>query len=115
MYHPEVAPKAKRRQFSAEYKLRILREAEACHEAGQVAALLRREGLYSSHLADWQQQRESGELAGLQPRQRGRRNEQHPLAVELAQVRQENERLQLRLQQAALIIEVQKNSHNCLG
>ena len=110
---PEVTPKAQRRRFSAEYKLRILREAEACNEAGELGALLRREGLYSSHLTEWRRQRAAGELAGLQPRKRGRVSD--PLAVELAQAQQENERLHARLAQAELVIEVQKKLSQLLG
>jgi transposase-like protein len=64
---PEVVPKAERRRFSAEYKQHILQEAEACTRPGEVGALLRREGLYSSHLTTWRQQRRRGELQGLAP------------------------------------------------
>ena len=67
---PDVVPKAKRRRFSAEYKLRILREADACSEPGEIGSLLRREGLYSSHLSNWRRQRQSGTLAGLKPKKR---------------------------------------------
>ena len=70
---PQVVPKAKRRQFSAKYKLRILTEADNCTERGEIGALLRREGLYSSYLADWRKQRESGALNGLRDRKRGRK------------------------------------------
>ena len=77
---PEVPAKAKRRQFTAEYKLRIVREAAAAKTPGEIGALLRREGLYSSHLADWRRQRERGELAGLSAK-RGRKAEPvNPLA-----------------------------------
>ena len=113
MLDPEVTPKAQRRRFSAEYKLRILRETEACSEGGELGALLRREGLYSSHLTEWRRQRAAGELAGLQPRKRGRASD--PLTMELAQARQENERLQARLAQAELVIEVQKKLSQLLG
>lgn len=65
---PEVLPKAERRQFSAEYKLRVLAEADRCSEPGQIGALLRREGLYSSHLSKWRQQRERGALGQQQGR-----------------------------------------------
>ncbi len=70
---PEVPEKPVRRRFTAEYKLRILAEADACTERGSLGELLRREGLYSSHLGTWQKQREEGVLAGLAPRRRGRR------------------------------------------
>jgi transposase len=67
----EVTEKARRRQFTAEYKRRILKEADACKGAGEIGALLRREGLYSSHLASWRKARRRGELAGLAPKKRG--------------------------------------------
>jgi transposase-like protein len=106
---PEVLEKPTRRRFTAEYKLHILREAEACTESGCVGALLRREGLYSSHLNTWRRQREEGMLDGLQPKKRGRKaSERNPLLPEVEQLRKENERLTQRLKQAELIIDVQK-------
>ena len=69
----QVFPKAERRKFSAEYKLRILAEADECTVRGELGALLRREGLYSSHLDKWRKQRERGALAGLRGRKRGRK------------------------------------------
>ena len=69
---PEVPERARRRQFSASYKLQVLREADACSpHTGALGALLRREGLYSSHLTTWRRQRERGQLEALQPRRRG--------------------------------------------
>jgi len=103
---PEVEPKAKRRTFTAEYKLRILAEADGCTEPGQVGALLRREGLYSSHLTTWRRQRESGGLARLAPQKRGRKKDEQ--AAEHAELRRENERLRKQLEQAELIIAAQK-------
>jgi transposase len=111
---PEVLPRAKRRRFSAEYKLRILEEADACTKRGQIGALLRREGLYSSHLSKWRQQRALGQLEGLSPKKRGRKAPD-PTEVELARLRQENERLRSRLEQAEIIIEVQKKLSRLLG
>ena len=108
---PEVVPRAKRRTFSAEYKLRILAEADACTERGEIGALLRREGLYSSHLDKWRTQRDRGALQALTPQKRGPKID--PQAEEMARLRGENERLQVRLQQAETIIEVQKNSLRC--
>ena len=70
---PEVAEKPQRRRFTAEYKVRILRDADVCAVPGEIGALLRREGLYSSHLTEWRRQREQGALAGLAPNKRGRR------------------------------------------
>lgn len=111
---PEVVPKAKRRQFTAEYKLRILEEADRCTEPGQIGALLRREGLYSSHLSKWRQLRERWQREGLAPQKRGR-TPQDPRAAELAQLQRENERLRAQLEQAELIIDVQKKLSQLLG
>jgi transposase len=111
---PEVVPKAKRRMFSAKYKLRILEEADSCIEAGQVGALLRREGLYSSHLTTWRRQRDEGVLKGLSPQKRGRKR-QDELEREVARLQRENERLQANLEQAETIIEVQKKLSRLLG
>ncbi|MCB0052636.1 MAG: transposase [Caldilinea sp.] len=106
---PEVLPKAERRQFSAEYKLRVLVEADRCSEPGQIGALLRREGLYSSHLSKWRQQRERGALS----QQRGRKAD--PQTAELKRLQRENERLRSRLERAEHIIEVQKKLAELLG
>ena len=111
---PEVVPRAKRRKFTAEYKLRILKEADAWTERVQVGALLRREGLYSSHLAKWRQQRARGQLEGLTSKKRGRKATD-PAEVELARLQRENERLRSRLEQAELIINVQKKLSQLLG
>ncbi len=110
---PEVPPRAKRRQFSAEYKQRILAEADACTQRGQFGALLRREGLYSSHLDKWRQQRARGTLVGSTTKPRGRKP--NPEAAELARLRRENERLQRKLQRAETIIEFQKKLADLLG
>ena len=113
---PEVVPRAKRRRFRAEYKLRILEEAEACSERGQIGSLLRREGLYSSHLTTWRHQREQGQLEALSPKNRGRKpSVDEALAKELAELKRENQRLENRLQQAETIIEVQKKLSGLLG
>jgi transposase-like protein len=106
MPDPEVSTKAKRRSFTAEYKRRILEEADGCTRHGEIGALLRREGLYSSHLTTWRRQREMGELAGLRPKKRGRKQDE--AAAELARLRRENERLRKQLDQAELIIAAQK-------
>jgi transposase len=111
---PEVVPQAKRRQFTAKYKLRILEEAERCTERGQIGELLRREGLYSSHLSKWRQQRARGQLEGLTPRKRGRKG-QDPTVAELARLRRENERLRAELEKAEIIIDVQKKLAQLLG
>jgi len=101
--NPEVVVKAKRRTFTAAYKLRILEEAD---QSGQVGALLRREGLYSSHLATWRRQRAAGQLRGLAPRKRGRKKDEQ--AAGMSALRQENEQLRGQLAQAELIITAQK-------
>lgn len=113
---PEVSPdRPKRRYFKAEYKLKVLQEADACGPGG-VGELLRREGIYSSHLASWRKQREAGELAGLAPRKRGRKAvERNPLAADFARLQRENQQLQARLQQAELIIDIQKKVSQMLG
>jgi transposase len=100
------------RQFSAEYKRRILEEADACTEPGQIGALLRREGLYSSNLINWRRQRSEGSLKGLSPKKRGPKPD--PLANENAALRRRIERLEAELKRAETIIEVQKNSPICL-
>jgi len=109
----EVVVKAQRRQYTAEYKLRILREVEACQGSGEIGALLRREGVYSSNLTNWRRQRERGELDGLSAHKRGPKVD--PQAAELARLKRENERLQERLRKAELIIEVQKKVAQILG
>ena len=109
---PEVIEKASRRRFTAEYKTRILDEADRCTEPGQVGELLRREGLYSSHLTNWRRQRE----AGLAPKQRGRKPKSNKKEQqELDRLRRENKRLAERLRQAETIIDVQKKVCEMLG
>src|SRR5690242_10496786 len=103
---PEIVVKAKRRQFSAEYKQRIVQEAAACTQPGQIGALLRREGLYSSHLDKWRKQLAHHGQAGLTPQKRGPKVD--PQAAEVARLQRENERLQARLERAERIIDVQK-------
>ena len=110
---PEVPEKAKRRRFSAEYKLAILREADRCTEPGQIGALLRRERLYSSHLVDWRRQRDTGALQAL-ARKRGRKPAD-PARVEVERLRRENERLAHKLGQAERIIELQGKLSELLG
>jgi transposase len=105
---PEVVPKAIRRAFSADYKLRIVEEADKCNEYGQIGAMLRREGLYSSQLATWRRQREAGMLQGMAPKKRGRKAHLDAKDIELAALRRENKRLQKQLEQAELIIGAQK-------
>jgi transposase-like protein len=104
--NPEVPERAKRRRFSAEYKLRVLQEADRCG-SGEVGALLRREGLYSSHLTVWRQQRNEGALSSLS-KKRGRKAKRSAEQIELDRVVQENGRLRERLRQLELIVAAQK-------
>ncbi len=112
----EVSDKAKRRRFTAKYKLRILREAAACTERGELGALLRREGLYSSHLASWRGQAERGELAGLTPRRRGPKPKPvDPRDKRIAQLERELTKVSRRAERAEALVEVQKNSQSYWG
>jgi len=110
---PEVEAKAKRRRFSAEYRLQILRQADACKAPGELGALLRREGLYSSLLSTWRRQREQGALAALRARKRGPKPK--PVDPRMKELEKQNARLQRKLKQAEMIIEVQKKVHEILG
>ena len=113
---PEVSEKPARRKFTAQYKLRILKEADRCSKPGQIGALLRREGLYSSALSSWRKQRDQGVLGALTPKKRGRKaTEKNPLAGRVAQLERENQMLQKHLSQAEIIIEVQKKVATLLG
>ena len=109
----EVVERPKRRRFTAEYRLAILREADACTERGQVGALLRREGLYSSHLVDWRRQRDAATLAAL-GQKRGRKPAR-PEEVENDRLRRENARLTEELTKARLVIDVQGKVSALLG
>jgi transposase len=112
---PEVPAKATRRQFSAQYKQRILREAAAASAAGEIGALLRREGLYSSHLITWRRQRERGELAGLSAQRRGRKARAvNPLAKRVAELERDKRRLERKLEQAELLLDIQKKASRLL-
>lgn len=111
---PEVLERARRRQFTAAYKLRILEEADRCTMPGQLGSLLRREGLYSSHLAQWRQHRTHGTLVALAPQRRGRPTGAIDSA-EIARLRQDNERLANQLATAEMIIEIQKKVSTLFG
>ena len=110
---PEVVAKPQRRRFTAEYRLRILKEADACKKPGEVGALLRREGLYSSHLVNWRRQREEGALRDLRARRRG--PTPRPIDPRVKQLEAENRRLQRKLQRAETIITLQKKVAEILG
>ena len=103
---PEVVARAQRRQFSVSDKLRILREADECDEPGQIGALLRREGIYSSYLTQWRRERENGQLPNVTAHKRGRPRDVEGAA--LSSLAQENAVLKARLVQAELIIAAQK-------
>lgn len=112
---PEVVAGPKRRRFSAEYKLRIVREADRCSEAGEIGALLRREGLYSSLLTEWRRARDQGAFNALKTKKRGPKPRGNsPVEQENAQLRRENERLRRQLKQAEVIIDVQKKVSSLL-
>ena len=114
--NPEVPEKKPRRKFTAQYKLRIISEADACKEPGQVGVLLRSEGLYSSNLNTWRRQKEKGLLEALSPKKRGRKEkEKNPLTQRVARLERENKQLRKKLKQAETIIDVQKKISEILG
>ena len=110
---PEVVEKPKRRRFSAEYRLRIVREADACKEPGEIGALLRREGLYSSLLTAWRRQRDAGALEGLRSRKRGPKAK--AVDPQVKRLEREVAHLRRQLEQAETIIEIQKKVAGILG
>jgi transposase-like protein len=108
--------KPQRRSYTAEYKLRILREAEvAALTRGAVGALLRREGLYSSLLANWRRERAQGMREALTPQKRGPKSKRNPLAEEMQKLQRQNARLNEELRKAHIIIDVQKKVAALLG
>jgi transposase-like protein len=112
----EVMAKATRRRFTAEYKRKILREADACKEPGAIGALLRREGLYSSYLTSWRAQRARGELAGLTPKRRGPAPKpKNPLAAKVAALERAVSREKARADRAEALVELQKKVAALLG
>ena len=113
---PEFSPPPQRRTFSAAAKLRILAETDRAADTGGIAAILRREGLYSSTLTDWRRQRDAGAFEALKPQRRGPRPMvAQPADADLDQLRRENARLRQRLEHAEAIIEVQKKVAALLG
>lgn len=113
---PEVVPTARRRQFTAKKKLRILEDADRCTRPSEIGALLRREGIYSSYLSRWRRARDEGQLSALSTRKRGPKPPDDKTLVEkVANLRKENKRLETRLAQAEVIIEVQKKLSQLLG
>ncbi len=112
----EVTAKPTRRRYTAEYKHRILREAETCTRSGELGALLRREGLYSSNLTVWRKQRERGEIEGLSQKKRGPLpKEKNPLAAKVATLERENRWLKARAERAEGLVELQKKVSEILG
>ncbi len=120
---PEVVAKPKRRQYTAQYKLKILRETDACTKPGEIGSILRREGLYSSLLSTWRAQRDAGTLAGLKPKKRGRkakptdeRDDQiKALEKEKRALERDKARLEARLHRADLMLDLQKKCSEILG
>jgi transposase-like protein len=110
---PEVVARPKRRQFTAEYKLGVLREADACQGTGDIGALLRREGLYSSHLVLWRRERDQAAHTQLKSRRRGPKPKVQDPRVK--QLERENARLQRRLKRVALLLDIQKKVGAILG
>jgi transposase-like protein len=110
---PEVPAKVQRRRFSVEYRLRIVKQADACKKPGELGALLRREGLYSSLLTNWRRQREQGALVSLRARKRGPKP--RPIDPRVKQLEADNARLQRKLQRADTIITFQKKIAEILG
>ena len=112
---PEVVAQAKRRSFTAEYKHRIVSEAERAKGSGQIGALLRREGLYSSTLTAWRRERQAVVRQALSPHKRGPKSKRDPIQEEVQKLQKENARLTEQLRKAAIVIDVQKKVGTLLG
>ena len=113
---PEVLAKPKRRRFTAEYRLRILEEADRCTELGEVGRLLRREGLYSSHLTAWRRARRNGALRGLTSKKRGAKPKaRNPLEPKVRELEVKVARLEKELHKAHTILDVQEKVAGLLG
>ena len=113
--NPEVLARAKRRTYTADFKLKVLGEADTARGSGEIGAVLRKHGLYSSHLTKWRKERKSGILQGLEPQKRGPKSKANPLDAENQKLRRDNERLTDRLRKAELVIDVQKKVAMLLG
>lgn len=113
--NPEVVAKARRRRFTADYKQSILEQADQATEFGGIGALLRREGLFSSHLTTWRRERKAGVLQALTPHKRGPKSKRNPLAEENQKLQRDNQRLAEQLRKAEIIIDVQKKVAALLG
>lgn len=113
---PEVRDRPQRRKFTSNYKRRILAEIDSASEPGQVGAILRREGLYSSHIVLWRKKRDAAEQVALEPKKRGPKpTTNDPLRLECANLRRENSKLEKKLRKAELMIEIQKKVAEMLG
>ena len=111
----EVVAKAERRRFTAQYKLKILREVDGCSRPGEIGALLRREGLYSSNLRQWRKQRANGELEGLSRKRGPVARPKNALAAKVKELERENARLKRRAERAEGLVELQKKVSEILG
>ncbi len=112
---PEVLARAKRRTYTAEFKLKVLGEADTARGSGEIGAVLRKHGLYSSHLTKWRKERKSGILQGLEPQKRGPKSKVDPVNAEIEKLRRDNAQLTERLRKAELVIDVQKKVAMLLG
>ena len=112
----EVLERPLRRKYKAEYKLKILKEADTCTESGQMGALLRREGLYSSNITLWRKQLDQGIFEGLSPAKRGpKKRARDERDQQIQELQKQNERLKKKMKQAEIIIEFQKKASEILG
>jgi len=112
----EVSSKPRRRTFTAEYKRKILMEVAACTQPGEVGALLRREGLYSSHLTEWRRERERRELEALSPKKRGPKGKNaDPRDRKIAEMERAIAKVTARAERAELLVEIQKKVASLLG
>lgn len=112
----QVAAKPKRRRFTAPYKRSILEQADACSKTGELSALLRREGLYSSHIHTWRQAREQGELAGLEPKKRGRKpKKRDPRDQKIAELENQLAKERAGRERAEGLVEIQKKLTTMFG
>jgi transposase-like protein len=112
-YEPSMPDRPRRRSFTADYKLKILDEYDRCAGDGDKGALLRREGLYTSHIVEWRRARDCGALAGLGPKERPSKN--NPLAAELARTKRRAERAEAELAKTRLVVEIQGKVSELLG
>ena len=111
-----VEAKPRRRRFTAQYKISILEQADACTKAGELSALLRREGIYSSNLASWRAARDQGQLSALEPKKRGRKAKAvDPRDVRIAELEKQLAKEQARRERAEAIVELQKKAATLLS